>query len=72
MALALLYQFSIPENVTTDLPTLQSDEHNSSVEIPSSQLCLYLCQVDKNQINTVGMSEHSVKSDRQSQVFLGK
>lgn len=33
----------------THLPVSQSDEGNSSVEVPSSQICLSLCQVNKNE-----------------------
>lgn len=46
LALALLCQFSIEENTTTDMTTVQSDEDNASVEVYSCQTCLDLCQID--------------------------
>ena len=38
------------ENVLTNLPTSQSNGNSFSVDIPSFQIHLGLCQVDKNSI----------------------
>lgn len=50
---ALFCQLAIKKSLT-DVPTGQSDNDDTCLEIPSSQMCLGSCQTDKNLTSTTG------------------